>query len=292
MIGDRTMRTGREVAGAATGLAVGAGRAWLRTVAWGARAWMTAGSRLTQAAADPGAAARLADDVRSGVHDARSVLRDRARDFLGVRDPDERVAGASSGGLAEHRGADRARRDGAASERVLRARGAELLRESADVAAEDGAHPAYARILEELAPDEARILRLLTLGGPQPVVDVRATNLVGVASDLVASSLNMLGPEAGTRHRERIPAYVNNLERLGLIYLSDQPLEDPIRYQVLEAQPEVLTTIKDTPRAKSIHRTVRLTPFGKDFCDVCLPLDTEQIEALRDDISTERPREG
>src|SRR5947209_1039582 len=47
----------------------------------------------------------------------------------------------------------------------LRDRGAELLRQSADVEVEDTAHPAYARILEELHPDEARILRLLALDG-------------------------------------------------------------------------------------------------------------------------------
>src|SRR5690606_27289424 len=43
----------------------------------------------------------------------------------------------------------------------LQERGAELLRRSADVGYAHDQHPAYRRILEELAPDEARILRLL-----------------------------------------------------------------------------------------------------------------------------------
>ena len=33
-------------------------------------------------------------------------------------------------------------------------------------------------------------------------------------------------------------------------------------------------------RAKSVHRSVRLTPFGSDFCDTCLPLHTDELEAL------------
>src|SRR5207248_11775212 len=126
----------------------------------------------------------------------------------------------------------------------LRARGAELLRQSADVGEHDGAHPAYARILTELDPDEARMLRLLARDGPQPAIDVRAANLIGVGSQLVARALNIMGTEAGTRYPERVAAYVNNLERLGLICFSDQPLDDPGRYEVLEAQPEAMDASK------------------------------------------------
>ena len=158
--------------------------------------------------------------------------------------------------------------------------GAELLLESADVTADDGLHPAYARILSELAPDEARILRLLIVSGPQPSVDVRASHLIGVGSQLVAPGLNMIGPEAGVRYHDRVPAYLNNLERLGLIESSTEGVEDPIRYQVLEAQPEVLGAIKSATRARSVHRSLRLTPFGSDFCAVCLPVDPAEIERL------------
>jgi hypothetical protein len=259
---DDAYRSGRHAMGSAAGLAIDAGRVWVRTVAWSTRAWITIGTRLGSAALDPGSATRLVDGVLT-----------RLEPVLGSRERDEEAH------PDEHRD-ERAQRNGAVSERQLRQRGAELLRDSADVTVDDSAHPAYARILEELAPDEARILRLLASEGPQPVVDVHATNLVGVASDRVAAALNMLGAEAGCRHRDRAPAYLNNLERLGLIEFSDKPLDDPIRYQVLEAQPEVLGTIKDTTRAKSVHRTARLTPFGKDFCDVCLPLDTAEMEAL------------
>jgi hypothetical protein len=83
----------------------------------------------------------------------------------------------------------------------------------------------------------------------------------------------MVGAQSGVRRRDRVPAYLNNLARLGLIFLSDDPLDDPVAYQVLEAQPEVLGTIKETSRAKTVHRSIQLTPFGLDFCQVCLPLD-------------------
>ena len=102
----------------------------------------------------------------------------------------------------------------------------------------------------ELAPDEARILRLLALEGPQPAVDVRSGGCRSTsARELVAPGLTMIGAEAGCRHLDRVPAYLNNLYRLGLIWFSREPLEDPLRYQVLEAQPEVTEAMREAGRA-------------------------------------------
>ena len=158
--------------------------------------------------------------------------------------------------------------------RSLRSRGAELLRQSADVEYEEDAHPAYERILDDLAPDEARILRFLAAEGPQPAVDVRAHKALNVGSDLVAPGLSMIGAQAGARYLERVPAYLNNLYRLGLIWFSREPLEDPLRYQVLEAQPDVIEAMRDAGRGKTVRRSIHLTPFGEDFCRVCLPVGT------------------
>ena len=153
----------------------------------------------------------------------------------------------------------------------LRSRGAELLRQSADVDYEEDAHPAYERILQELAPDEARILRFLAAEGPQAAVDVRAHKALNVGSDLVAPGLSMIGPQAGARYLDRVPAYLNNLYRLGLIWFSREPLEDPLRYQVLEAQPDVIEAMRGTGRGKTVRRSIHLTPLGEDYCRVCLP---------------------
>jgi hypothetical protein len=89
----------------------------------------------------------------------------------------------------------------------------------------------------------------------------------------------MIGTEAGVRWLDRVPAYINNLSRLGLISVSREPLEDPLCYQVLEAQPEVLTAL-GSGRSKTVRRSILLTPFGEDFCDVCLPMHTAEIDAL------------
>jgi hypothetical protein len=174
--------------------------------------------------------------------------------------------------------------------RALRERGEELLRRSADIDYEEEAHPAYERILDEMAPDEARILRLLCREGAQAAVDVRSSKTLGVTSEIVAPGLSMIGEEAGCRYLDRVPAYLNNLHRLGLVWFSRESLGDPLQYQVLEAQPKVTDAMARSGRTKTVRRSIHLTPFGDDFCDVCLPMDTGEIEALDDDAPD--PDEG
>jgi hypothetical protein len=248
----------------AGGLARVAAGAWLKTASWG----LGASIRAARAASDPRQALELVQDVSHGV-------RGYAREFLGVSDLDRRV-----GQLAPAAAAEDSANGAAPDTEALRAAGAELLRQSAEVDIPDAAHPAFARILEELAPDEARILRLLATEGSQPSVDVRTLQLMGIGSQIVADGLNMIGQRAGCRNLARVPSYLNHLNRLGLIWFSKEEIDDPIAYQVLEAQPDVLGAIKRAGRAKTVQRSVRLTPFGRDFCQAVLPLNTAEIDAL------------
>lgn len=155
--------------------------------------------------------------------------------------------------------------------RTLRERGNDLLEKSRDVWNTDQGHPAYGRILEQLAPDEARILMLLLKGGPQPSVDVRTGGPIGmVNSHLIAPGLNMVGARAGARYVDQVPSFLNNLFRLGLIWFSRESLRDPLEYQVVEAQPQVLEAMHSVKFAKVVRRSIHLTPFGEDFCKTCL----------------------
>lgn len=243
-----------------------AAAAWLRGAAWSAETGLRAGARIIRASVDAHAAGELAHEVGEG-------MRAYARELLGVSELEERVRAltVTDRFAAAERAGDPAL--------VLRTQAGELLRQSADVHTDDDLHPAFGRILGELAPDEARILRLLSSEGPQPVVDVRAANLIGVGSQLVAPNLNMVAMQAGCRHGGRLAAYLGNLQRLGLVRFSDEPIDDAIAYQVLEAQPHVLAAIKETARAKSVQRSLALTEFGVEFCRAVLPADGSTGEA-------------
>jgi hypothetical protein len=227
--------------------------AYLRTAQWTFETSARAGTRLLRAAVSGESTTQL-------LQSTGAELRAHARRVLGVsngeRDASEPPQTRSAGDSAS-----------------LREQGAELLRRSADVRLSDDAHPAYERILDELAPDEARILRLLALEGPQPAVDVRTSRPFNIGSELVAPGLTMIGAQAGCRHIERVNAYLNNLFRLGLIWFSREPLPDPLRYQVLEAQPDVAEAMRKAGRSRTVRRSIHLTPFGDDFCATCLPLE-------------------
>ena len=156
----------------------------------------------------------------------------------------------------------------------LRVRGHDLIRRSNDVHVDDDAHPAFARILAELTPDEARILRFLYTHGPQPSVDVRTNRPFGIGSELVADGLNMIGEFAGCRNVDRIHPYLTNLNRLGLVEFSKEQVTNPQRYQLLEAQPKVTETLRGAGRwPRTVQRSIALNAFGEDFCRTCLPLD-------------------
>ena len=64
----------------------------------------------------------------------------------------------------------------------------------------------------------------------------------------------MIAAEAELPPRELARPYMDNLHRLGLVWFSREPVRDPRRYQVLEAQPEVVEARK---WAGTSRRTVR-----------------------------------
>lgn len=155
----------------------------------------------------------------------------------------------------------------------LQEHGERLISKSAEVGREESFHPAFPSILDELAPDEARVLRLLATEGEQPTVDVRHNEYVPLQSSLVAEDLTMVGSDAGCRHPDRSPVYLENLSRLGLVNFSDEPVSNLKRYQVLEAQPHVEAARESVKRPKSDYGSVHLTEFGAEFCETCLPVD-------------------
>ncbi len=161
----------------------------------------------------------------------------------------------------------------------LRERGTALLERSADIDNDEDLHPAFPHVLDQIAPDEARILRFLATDGPQPAVNVRDAGWLPITSELVAAGLSMVGTEAGVRYEDRTQAYLGNLNRLGLVWFCDEAVEDVKRYQLVEAQPDVKEAIESCTRAKVIRRSVHLTPFGVEFCRVCLSMETISEDA-------------
>jgi hypothetical protein len=242
-------------------LAVGA---WIRGAEWGVGTTVRAAQRLGSAAVSGESAVELIGEVRdealSGLHAALAAL-----------EQDESAQAARQEATAERHGWAR----GAVRAQSLRERGAALFERSADVGRDDGVHPGFDRIVDQLAPDEARILKLLVNEGPQPIVYVNKAAPLGIGAREVARRLSIIDREAGCMHSEHVPAYLDNLVRLGLVAIRRDPIPDEQAYQVVEAQPEVVEAMKSVNgtlfRGHSTRRSVHVTDFGRTFCQAAFP---------------------
>ncbi|MET8870851.1 Abi-alpha family protein [Nocardia sp. NPDC004604] len=249
----------------AAGLAAGS---VVRGSQWAVETTYEVTKEITQAALDGESSADIAE--RTG-----NALRSIARSALGVTEGSVREIVSyvpASNGASQQQAIGIGAPLHSASSEELRRRGDALLARSADVYFTDDVHPAYDRILDELAPDEARILRFMALNGPQPTVDVRTNRPLGIGSELVTGDLTSVPEQAGVRYSDRSRTYLINLNRLGLTQVSDDPVVLS-RYMVLEVQPVVEAALKKAGRApKIVRKSLRLTEFGSDFCNTCFTI--------------------
>ncbi|MBB5912724.1 hypothetical protein BJY24_001591 [Nocardia transvalensis] len=259
----RLIRGVFRAAGLAAGTAVRGGQ-------WAVGTTYEVTRQITQAALDGESSTEIAE--RAG-----AALQSVARNILGVTEGSVReiVSYVPTGNGHSHT-TTQAIPGGyvrSASLDDLRRRGEALLARSADVYFTEDVHPAYDRILDQIAPDEARILRFMALNGPQPAVDVRTNRPLGIGSELVDGDLTSVPEQAGVRYPDRARLYLINLNRLGLLVTS----EDPVvlsRYMVLKVQPVVETALKRAGRVpKIVRKSLRLTEFGEDFCKTCFAIN-------------------
>jgi len=134
-------------------------------------------------------------------------------------------------------------------------------------------HPAFAAMLASITPDETRILRFLAVAGPQPSLDVRTKTPFGIGSERLAGGMNMLADMAGCSHPDRDHEYLANLNRLGLVRFSQEPVADFRRYSLIEAQPKVAEAMEQAKKATTVYRSIYLSLFGQQFCEACFDLE-------------------
>lgn len=124
----------------------------------------------------------------------------------------------------------------------------------------------YAALLEQLTPDEARIVAALGDGSVFPLVDVteRGRALLRNASTV--------GKAAGVTLDPETPAYLTRLIGIGLAERrDDEPVELAEQYDVLLTEPIVRQALISAKRSKAIRHSVRATSLGLAFWQACDP---------------------
>lgn len=283
---ERGLELGPIPVDAVPGLARLAVGAWARGAAWGVETTIRSSRRVIEAAISGESATELIEDVRDET--AESL-----RQLLGIVEKaprSEPIAGAARAVVPEREPVSRKRA------KSLRERGGALLERSATVEqAEEPIHPGFDRIVDQLAPDEARILKLLVNEGEQPIVYINKAGPFGIGAREVARRLSLIGREAGCLRPELVPAYLDNLVRLGLVAIRRDPVGDERTYQVVEAQPEVVEAMKSVRgplfKGQSSRRSVHITDYGRAFCQVAFPPEhlTGEFEAVELEPGEEVP---
>ena len=154
-----------------------------------------------------------------------------------------------------------------------------LLASACDKRVANGVLPSFPSILQDLTPDEARLLYLFATSDANPFVEKvmldfsEGTPIPGTTkTNLFVSTFS---ERAKCAHPENIPAYLDNLARLRLIEIplglsySDKSLYDEI--MSLEETKEWTSKKHENPNIKYDleFKFVSLTSFGAKFCSLC-----------------------
>lgn len=161
---------------------------------------------------------------------------------------------------------------------------ANLLATSMDKERAFNAHPAFVEIIKSMAPDEARIMRFLAKNGSQGAVDISVYrgfvfrySLAIRTFEKIIKNYSYISSRAGCDHSNLSAAYLENLKRLGLIFIDEKfELVSSGAYDELE-KPLVREVRKNSRKwafvafkLKFERRIVGLTPLGKQFVASCV----------------------
>lgn len=144
-----------------------------------------------------------------------------------------------------------------------------LLDRALDQSTGGGQAELFHRLIDQLVPDEARIISALSDGSTAPLVSVRSRTATGGPGKLVLANASLVGRTANLALPHLTPNYVTHLLSLGLV---ERGPEDPTMkqdYEILMAESYVLKAVKAATRgplaARVDRRTLQLTALGREL---------------------------
>jgi hypothetical protein len=153
---------------------------------------------------------------------------------------------------------------------------ANLLAAAMDKNTADGAHPAFVEIIKQLTSDEAKLIAYFLEPLPFPLLTVRADKIAGRGGYDVAVNVSLFGDQAGLSIPKLVPAYLDNLCRLGLIDIQPKySYIDETIYAELESCAEIKMyqgQVALTPEnvCNLVRGAVMVTNLGKQFGSICV----------------------
>jgi hypothetical protein len=151
----------------------------------------------------------------------------------------------------------------------LRAKMDRLLDRALEQSTRSGRQELFHKIIDQLVPDEARIVGALSDGSVSPMLHVFARTLSGIGGDPILENASLVGKMANVSLPQMTPVYVSHLLSLGLLETGPEEPGMKDDYQILGADSAVLRALKKGKRgpleAKVERYTVRLSVLGRDL---------------------------
>lgn len=143
----------------------------------------------------------------------------------------------------------------------------ELLARSLEQSSAGGRSELFARIVQELVPDEARILESVSGGAGAALVHVETRS-----GRRLLENATMLGSTAALTLPQMTTHYVGNLLRLGLVTIAAERPELKDEYEILLADRAVRQALKHgvgPVPARAVRRSLQLSQIGRELWESC-----------------------
>jgi Abortive infection alpha len=127
----------------------------------------------------------------------------------------------------------------------------------------------YHKILDQIVPDEARIISTLSDGSTSPLLNVYGRTLAGLVGEVALENMSLIGKTANLALPHLTPMYVSHLLSLGLVESGPEDSAMKDEYEILAADNAVLQAIKNASRgpipARIEKYTLRLSGLGLEL---------------------------
>lgn len=145
----------------------------------------------------------------------------------------------------------------------------ELLDRANEQTTSGSRHELYAKIIDQMVPDEARIISALSDGSSSPLVHVLRRSMGRQPPVAVLENMSLVGRTANLALPHLTPNYVGHLMSLGLLEIGPEDSSMKAEYEILAADMAVLGAIKRASRramaARVERRTIRLSTLGREL---------------------------
>lgn len=132
-------------------------------------------------------------------------------------------------------------------------------------------HPAFVELIRQLCPDEAKLLkRIYPMRALYPIIDVKSRNPKEGFHYIIRNFCF----EEELEHFSKITQYLDNLERLKIIEITDLYVLDDKVYEELEKNEFVTRVIELCKEPENtiefVRKSFMITDFGIEFLRVCV----------------------